>query len=207
VSEKKKINTKARLDVGFHKEVSHALIERHVSLDAAIQEGLRLWLDQESKSNEELLKICNERGEETTGDVTKTGDLAVLPKKGESISEKSGGIAHEGSKVETVSKATGHVNWLLEMTEEVVTSDHPVAPHALKANIISFHLQVEAYEAQKQQNAYLSRENPVLPPEVAARAAEAAAEVDRIARALERLRKHDNTTRSTLQKRHGTSHA
>lgn len=80
----------------------------------------------------------------------------------------------------TVAESTG--DWRIEMASQVLGSDHPIAPAALEANILTCHMAVEMYEAQREKDAAAklsSQEVGSIPAEEQER---------RIATANERLR-------------------
>jgi hypothetical protein len=109
-----KVETKARLDPDFHNEVSHALVDRGISMQKAIEDGLRLWLKG--------------KGETGVSEIKDSGGIAkTLPGK------YSGSAAGDQGQSE---------DWRVEMAMEVLNSEHPVAGVALTANIISFGLLV-----------------------------------------------------------------
>jgi hypothetical protein len=116
-----KVNAKARLDKDFHREVSHALVDRGVTLDQAITRGLELWLELEKA------------GGSTSG---KEIPVGVLTDTG------------VGRNNESTTRGQGKPeDWRIEMAIDVLNSDHPVAGIALTANIISFHLLIKQQES------------------------------------------------------------
>jgi hypothetical protein len=110
--------------------------KRHNKKTSFQQLGLKLfteWLDRE-----------NENSDKTDAIQTNAENLQLTP---------SGVIASTsvvGNNTESSTGGIPNADWRIDAANAVLNSDHPVASVALTANIISFQLLVEQYEATRE---------------------------------------------------------
>jgi hypothetical protein len=115
-------STTLRIEQGFYDALRIAMIQRQVpTLQELVTRLLQRWLDEGSGV------IPGEGNEEGTGEVTRLKE----------------GVVGQSVGVHTVNTASE--DWRLAMASEVLHAEHPVAPIALEANIISFWLQVREF--------------------------------------------------------------
>jgi hypothetical protein len=196
----KKVKTSIYLDPQLLEEIKIAVFLKS-SVTDAIDAALRMWLEASKGRGPSSLRSLPETLEKKLQDHASTLGLppveilekALLTYLAEGMGTPIGGVAG-GSVVKNTgtTQLSEVIDWRIEAARAVLNSEHPIAATALEANIMTFHMAVEQYEASiDKRDAEAAGAGQLPPEEQAARLNEARAKVRRIRERLERLREHD----------------